>query len=234
MVMSSRSVIWTLTHHPMPTPAERLRRELAKEVKDALAKTDLTPHLRNAAATVDAATMFDADTGVPDRARPTGPEADPEPFLAALLNLDPEAGGRHRRGQRPVRQQVTPEFVASALAHWARNDGTGGRSGLLTGDVLDRLVGSGVLSPEAARQLGAGTARPTVLRDFCDDSKKGADLGLDARLANARKVCYGIFAPRFPDDSLEATDPARWHARCPDFWLRSDVIARASRQDKDH
>jgi hypothetical protein len=124
--------------------------------------------------------------------------------------------------------------VESALTQWARNDDQGVRVDLLQrSDILDRLAEKKLLTGEMREQLRTPPEtwpRPTIPRDFCDDSKKGEDLGLE-RLRNARKVCYGIFGSDFPESSLDATNPALWHERCPEFWLRSDVVATAPHQD---
>src|SRR4029079_17434262 len=52
-------------------------------------------------------------------------------------------------------------------------------------------------------------------------------------LANARKVCYGIFRAQFPESSIEATDPRLWHDRCPQLWLSSIVRDSVRRTENE-
>jgi len=161
-----------------------------------------------------------------------GARDDRECLLCALDDLS-ESAPRHRQGAPPVRQRIDSRFVKATLSEWARDDQQ--RFIELQRDgLLDRMVGRNLLTAADAKSLRLppdlrlGLTVPT---DFCDDSKTGRDLGLTGDLASARKVCYGIFRAQFPESSIDATDPALWHDRCPQFWLSSTVPARSKRTE---
>ncbi len=231
-MMSSRSIIWTLTHHNVVTgPPDRYRDALAERLSDQLPQRE--GYLKNANTAVRPDNLFAYSPVL--RLLP-GMQVNEDPFPAAMLLLDPAAAPRPRPGRGRVQQQVTPEFVGAAVSHWARADPTGDRAQRLqSGDILDHLAEKGFLTDETRQHLLEQPDRPfsAIPRDFCEDGKNGLDLGLSPGLQGVRKVCYGIFRNEFPDSAIDATDPALWHEKCPQFWLSSEVLARADRQDEE-
>ncbi len=234
-MMSSRSVIWTLTQRTDPRPPPDLRTSMAEQLRRRIPEVSGGFSLKNTEAALSTERLF---TDLPVlRLVPPAPEGSPEPFLAALQGLSRAAGPRQRPGRAPVRQQVDPDFVAAALHHWAHDDGTGSREeDLQNNPVIDDLAEREFLTGEMRQRLREPRGRrpvPSIPRDFCDDGKTGLDLGADRELREARKVCYGVFRAEFPDSALDATNPASWHEKCPQFWLRSDVVVTAEEQADD-
>jgi hypothetical protein len=233
-MMSSRSIIWTLTNPNVPRPSPKIRKKMARKMRRLSRKRSAKPYRRSLESVASHKKMF---TDPPTlRLMPSAPKDHPDSFLAALAKLDAKAAHRPRKGRRrPVRQEVTPQFVEAALGQWlSAGDKKRRAKALRKSGVLDRLVRKGLLTEETWDQLRdpAGSLPTSAIpRDFCDDGKSGLDLGLSPGLRNVRKVCYGIFRDKFPASAVDATDPALWHERCPQFWLRSEVVAKVAWKD---
>ena len=237
MVMSSRSILWTLTQQRPPAPSDEICQKLAQKLREGVPKGDPKyDDLTNVLGVGGPRPLFKDDPRVLGL-KASAPDEGKDPLLTALDRLEWVDDERQRRGAAPVRQRITPGFVEAALSQWARDD-EGIRVDLLRkSDILDRLVEKGFLTGAMRRQLRRESGRrprPIIPPDFCDDGKNGLDLDLRPELHNARKVCYGIFRREFPDSALDATNPELWHDRCPRFWLRSDVLAKADAHNDEY
>jgi hypothetical protein len=234
-MMSSRSIIWSLTHHDVPSPPEDVRRGMVEELRSKLPEDQLPYYLNNAHAVIDEANLFDNPPVL--RRTSSASESSPEPLIEALGNLRKVEGHRERFGRTSVQQHIDEDFLHAAIHQWVRADGTGARENdLRESGIIDRLEENDFLSRETSANLRGTSDRwepPKVPRDFCDDGKNGLDLGLEPALWNARKVCYGIFRDKFPDSAIDATNPALWHVKCPQFWLLSDVLVTAESRDSE-
>ena len=210
-------------------PSDDICRELGQKLRKKLRKKPRYDEFKQALGVVKPRTLFEYYPR--DLFMPSIQDGSEDPLLTALDNLtwvDP----RQRSGGSPVQQWIDPVFVEAALSELSRRDR----------DRFIRLQGSGIFDRLVTKEFLTEPGRAklqmqpdpdlglTVPPDFCDDGKNGLDLGLGDEFKNARKVCYGIFRAQFPALAVDATYPGNWHDRCPEFWLRSDVLATAERQ----
>jgi hypothetical protein len=231
---SSRSILWTLAQPRTPYPSREVQEELADKLRRAVGVNPGPGSLSRAARTINADSLFAPDDSHERILQLAPPAAGIEAgaahrFLSALRELDPTATPRNRAGRPAAAQRVSPAFVEAAISEWIRNgeDPEERLAALQDSDVLRRLGEQDILRKDAQEQLARFDlgSPPKIPADFCDDSKMGSDLGLDASLWGARKISYGVFGADFPATALDATYPENWRQMYPSFWRRSDVLA---------